>query len=121
MDSFKKWGWKLAVPAALISLPILSFAAVNLPTGTELTLTKIQQIIETVANWLIIIGVVIAVIFIIWGAIVWMTSKDEPGKVTVGKQRVLNGIIGAAIVLGVGVILRTTAALVTRTFFGAGQ
>ena len=121
MDSIKKWGWRLAVPAALISLPILSFAAVNLPTGTELTLAKIQQLIETLANWLIIIGVVIAVIFIIWGGIKYMTARGDEKKATEAKTAIFNGIIGAAVVLGVGVILRTTAALVTRTFFGAGQ
>ena len=121
MDSIKKWGWRLVVPAALISLPILSFAAVNLPTGTELTLTKIQQLIETIANWLIIIGVVIAVIYIIWGGIKYMTASGDATKAKEALAAIKNGIIGAAVVLGVGVILRTTAALVTRTFFGAGQ
>ena len=121
MDSIKKWGWRLAVPAALISLPILTFAAANLPPGTELTLTKIQQLIETVANWLIIVGVAIAVIFIIWGGLKYMYARGDQTKATEAKESIYNGIIGAAIVLGVGVILRTTAALVTRTFFGAGQ
>ncbi len=120
MEKLKKI-WKLAVPATLIFLPILSFAAVNLPTGTELTLAKIQQLIETLANWLIIIGVVIAVIFIIWGGIKYMTARGDEKKATEAKTAIFNGIIGAAVVLGVGVILRTTAALVTRTFFGAGQ
>jgi hypothetical protein len=121
MNNIKKWGWRLIVPAALVALPILSFAAVNLPTGTELTLTKIQQLIETLANWLIIIGVVIAVIFIIWGGIKYMTAGGNDATIKEAKSSIFNGIIGAAVVLGVGVILRTTAALVTRTFFGAGQ
>ncbi len=119
MNSIRKWGW--VVPAALIALPILSFAAVNLPTGTELTLTKVQQLIETLANWLIIIGVVIAVIFIIWGGIKYMASGGDAAKAKEATTAIRNGVIGAAVVLGVGVILRTTAALVTRTFFGAGQ
>ena len=121
MDSIKKWGWRLAVPAALVSLPILAFAAVDLPPGNELTLTKIQQLIEMVANWLVIIGVVIAVIFIIWGGIKYMTAGGDATKAKEATTAIKNGIIGAAVVLGVGVILRTTAALVTRTFFGAGQ
>ncbi len=121
MDSIKKWGWKLVVPAALISLPILTFAAVDLPTGTELSLTKIKQLIETVANWLIVIGVVIAVIMIIWGGLKYMTARGDAKKAEEALMAIRNGIIGAAVVLGVGVILRTTAAVVTRTFFGAGQ
>ena len=121
MEKLKTWGWRLAVPAALVSLPVLAFAAVALPTGTELTLTKIQQLIETVANWLIIIGVIIAVIYIIWGGISWMAARGDETKVKSAKLAIKNGLIGAVIVLGVGVILRTAAALVTRTFFGAGQ
>ncbi len=121
MDSIKKWGWRLAIPVALISLPVLVFADVTLPTGTELTLTKIQQLIEAVANWLMVIGVVIAVIFIIWGGLKYMTARGDAKKAEEARGAIINGVIGAAVVLGVGVILRTTAALVTRTFFGAGQ
>ncbi len=121
MEKLKTWVRRLAVPAALVSLPILAFADVNLPVGTELTLTKIQQLIETVANWLIIVGIVIAVIYIIWGGVSYMAARGDAAKATKAKDHIVNGVIGAAVVLGVGVILRTTAALVTRTFFGAGQ
>lgn len=120
MEKLKKI-WKVTIPAALISLPILAFADVNLPTGTELTLSKIQQLIETLANWLMIIGVVVAVIFIIWGGLRYMAAGGDDAAVKKAKSTIFNGVIGAAVVLGVGVILRTTAALVTRSFFGAGQ
>lgn len=121
MEKLKTWVRRLAVPAALVSLPILAFADVTLPAGTGFTLTKIQQIIETVANWLIIIGVVIAVIFIIWGGIKYMTARGDAKKAEEARSAIVHGVIGAVVVLGVGVILRTAAALVTRTFFGAGQ
>ena len=120
MEKFKKI-WRLAVPTALVSLPVLALADVDLPAGTGLSLLGIQQIIETVANWLIIIGVFIAVIYIIWGGIQYMTARGDSAKATKAKDAIIHGVIGAAIVLGVGAILRTTAALVTRTFFGAGQ
>lgn len=120
MEKLKKI-WRLVVPAALVSLPILALADVVLPTGTELTLTKIEQLINTVANFLIVVGIVIAVIFIIWGGIKYMTARGDPAKAKSAKDSIIHGVIGAAVVLGVGVILRTTAALVTRTFFGAGQ
>jgi type IV secretory pathway VirB2 component (pilin) len=120
MDKLKK----LAVPLVLAILPLLVFAqapGVNLPGGTELTLQKIQDILNTVANWLIVVGVVIAVIYIIWGGIKWMTARGDPTKVKEAKEAMKNGLIGALIVLGVGVIIRTLSAVVVRTFFGAGQ
>lgn len=121
MHKFKSIAKKLIIPAAVSVMPLLSFAAVNLPTGTGLDLEKVQAIIERIANFLIVIGIVVAVIYIIWGAIRYMTSKGDEKAAAVAKSHIINGIIGAAVILGIGVILNTTAALVTRTFFGAGQ
>ena len=121
MDKVKKW----TIPLAVAALPLLVLAqeipGTNLPAGTALTMEKIKDIIQTIANWLIIVGVVIAVIYIIWGGISWMTARGAPDKVKNAKEAMKNGLIGALIVLGVGVIIRTLAAVVVRTFFGAGQ
>lgn len=117
MTKIAKWG----IAAAMFAMPFASLAAVNLPAGTELDLTKIQTLIETVANFLIVIGLVIAVIYIIWGGLRYMTSRGDETAAKKAKEAIVNGIIGAAVVLGVGVILRTVAGLVTRSFFGAGQ
>lgn len=121
MDKLKKW----AIPFALAALPLLVLAqeipGTALPGGTALTLNKIKDVIQTVANWLIIVGVIIAVIYIIWGGVSYMAARGDPGKVKAATDAMKNGLIGAIIVLGVGVILRTLAAVVVRTFFGAGQ
>lgn len=120
MEKFGKVA-KWAVPAALMALPLLSLATVTLPAGTELDLSKIQAIIERIANFLIIIGVVIAVIFIVWGGIRYMMAHGDPGKAKTAKDSIIHGIIGAVVVLAVGVILNTLSAIITRSFFGAGQ
>lgn len=127
MEKWKKIIEKLTVPATLFFLPILSFAAdvippgIYTPPGTGLTLSGIQQIINTVANTLMVVGVVIAVIFIIWGGIKYMAAKGDETSLKSAKDSIYRGVIGAAVVLGVGVILRTVGVLVTRSFFGAGQ
>lgn len=117
MEKLKKI-WRLVIPTALVSLPILVLADVNLPPGPAIGLTEIEQLFNTIANFLMVIGIVIAVIFIIWGGIRYMTAGGDDAAVKKAKSTIFNGIIGAAVVLGVGVILRTTSALVTRTFFG---
>ncbi len=117
MTKIAKW----AIGAALIAMPLVSFAAVNLPPGTAIDLNKIQSLIETIANFLIIIGVIVAVIFIVWGGIKYITARGNDKAVEEARKTIFNGIIGAAVILGVGVILNTTASLVTRSFFGAGQ
>lgn len=84
-------------------------------TGTAVNLTEIQNRITQVAQFLIVVSMVIAVIMIVYGGIRWMMS---PGDAAEAKTIIKNGLIGAAIVLAVGVLLQTVAGLVTRTFFG---
>jgi uncharacterized membrane protein len=121
MDKIKKW----AIPLALAALPVLVLAqeipGTNLPGGTPITMEKIKDIIQTIANWLIIVGVIIAVIYIIWGGLMWMTARGDETKYKKAKEAMKHGLVGALIVLGVGVIIRTLTAVVVRSFFGAGQ
>ena len=117
MNKIARWG----ITAAIMAAPFISLAAVNLPEGTAIDLNKIQTLIETIANFLIVIVVIIAVIYIVWGGLQYMTARGDSAKATKALDAIKNGVIGAAVVLGVGVILRTVAGLVTRSFFGAGQ
>ncbi|MBX4189920.1 pilin [Candidatus Parcubacteria bacterium] len=86
-------------------------------TGQAVTLAEIQDKIELAARFLITISIVIAVIMIVWGGIQYMISRGDPAKAKSAKDIIKNGIIGAAVVLAVGVILQTVAGLVTRSFF----
>jgi len=92
----------------------LALTPAGLPvTGNAVTLSVAQDLIQRVAQFLIIISMVIAVIMIVYGGIRWMIASD-PAE---AKKIVLNGIIGAAIVLAVGVILQTVAGIVTFQAF----
>src|SRR5258708_17559365 len=83
-------------------------------TGAPITLSEIQDRIQQVAQFLIVISMVVAVVVIIYGAIRYMFGGEKPDK---AKKIIYNGIIGAAVILAVGVILQTVAGLVTRSFF----
>lgn len=116
---------KYIMPALIFGLPLLTFAALVNPSatlsGNPVTLTEIQGLIEGIARFLIIISIVIAVIFIVYGGIRWITAGSNDEAVKNAKTIVMNGIIGALVVLAVGVILQTLAGVVTRTFFGSFQ
>lgn len=104
--------------AASLLLPVLALAALPNPTpavsGSGLTLSEIEGLIRQIAQFLIVVSVIIAVVVIIYGGIRWMLAKGDPKD---AKAIVWNGVVGAAIVLAVGVILQTIAGLVTRNFF----
>ena len=112
----------VSLVAMVLLMPVLVFAALQNPvpplTGnTAVTLTEIQYRITQIAQFLIIVGVILAIIFIIWGGITYMFAGGDAEKATVAKDRIKNGIIGAGVVLAVGVILQTLAGLIARTFF----
>ena len=46
-----------------------------------------------------------------------MAARGNEEQATSAKTTIWNGVIGAAVVLGVGVILQTLAGLITRSFF----
>lgn len=111
-----------AIAAAMLTMPLASLAVTVIPpdvttTGTPITLTEIEQWITRIANFLIVVSVILAVIFIIWGGIMYMTSGGDEKKAGAARGIIINGIIGAAVVLGVGVILNTVKGLLARTFF----
>lgn len=112
----------IALSVIAVLMPALVLAgALPTPTpptaGTALTLDEIETLVRRVAQFLIIVSVIIAVIFIIWGGVMYMAARGDPDKAGAAKTTIFNGIIGAAVVLGVGVILQTLAGLITRSFF----
>ena len=105
--------------ASLVALayPIITFAVWNLrpgggsgpdiPAGETVKLSTLETWIGNIADFFIYIGMFVAVIFIIWGGITYMAAGGDPEKATKAKTRLFNGIVGALIVLGVGLILNT--------------
>lgn len=114
----------ISATAAVVFMPVLALAAtvaLEPPTppltGGAVTLLEIQDRITQIARFLIVVGVILAVIFIIWGGVAYMFAGGDEEKSGAAKGRIWNGIIGAAVVLAVGVILQTLAGLIARTFF----
>lgn len=89
----------------------------DLPAGKPITLPEVDSLIERTAQFLVIISVLIAIIMIVWSGITYMAAGADTTKVTEAQTRLKNAVIGAAIVLGVGVIIQTIAGIVTRGFF----
>lgn len=112
----------IGIALLVVLAPVLVSAAV-LPTpvppvgGTAITLTEIGDTISRIAQWLIVVSVVVAVIMIIWGGVMWMWARGEDKKVEAARKMIWNGILGAAVILAVGVIMQTVAAVVNRGFF----
>jgi hypothetical protein len=99
---------------AVVLAPSLALAApIVQPTvpvpGGQITESTIRNLIESIVNFLITISIVIAVGYLVWGGIQFVRGDVEGGKGTLK-----NGVIGVAIILGVGLILNTIAGFINR-------
>lgn len=96
-------------------------AQIIIPTppvaGRGLTLIEIGSIIARVGSFLTSAGVLLAIIAVIVSGIMYMRAGAEPTKIKDAQTWFKNVLIGALIVLGVGVIINTIANIVTREFF----
>jgi hypothetical protein len=106
----------------LVLAPTLTLAAdfqnPDIPVqGKALSLQEIEDFIKMAVQFLMVISLVIATGVIVYGGILYMVAGDTAGADKKAKAYIWNGIIGAAVVLAVGVILQTVASLITRSFF----
>src|SRR3989344_740192 len=108
--------WSQTLPAMAITIPGGGTGS-SLPSGTPITLDVLDYIIFRVSTFFITTSGVLAVVFIIWSGITYMSAGEDASKIETAKARLKSGIIGAAIVLGVGVIIQTIASVVTLDFF----
>ena len=121
MNKFKKIALAI-LPTLALAVPLVVAAQYGnlppeVPGGNAITLAEVVGLIRRVAQLLTTVGVVIGVIFIVIGGIQYMTAGGSDEKVKEARKRVINGFIGVAIVLGVGVLIQTAAALVNRSIF----
>ena len=119
LDKMKKY---LVIPAIamFLLLPLVVLAqlpTVNPPIVPGATLTEVENVIRRVAQFFIVIGIVLSVIYIVYGGIIWMNAGSDDTKVKNAKVRMRQGAWGALIILAVGLILQTLAGVVTRIFF----
>lgn len=73
--------------------------------------------IVVIGNFMMTAGVILAVIVIVYSGIKWMTAGGEAKAVEGARNTLISGIWGVAIVLGVGLIIKTVASIVTGSFF----
>lgn len=119
--NIKKIG-KIMIPVALMALPLLALA---LPQPTNplgdvdaVTTDTVKNIIQRIVDLLITVSIIIAVGAIVWGSVIWMTAGGSE-RADTGKKYIWNGIIGAAIVFAIGLILSTLKNTIATKFFGS--
>ena len=68
--------------------------------------TRLDQVINTFVNWAAILAGLIALGFLIYAGIKYVTSAGDPGKTEEAQKQIVSALIGLAIVVLAYTILR---------------
>lgn len=68
---------------------------------------EFNQLIENVMSFLLTISIPLAIVVIIYGGFLFMTSGGSEKRIGQGKQAILSAIVGLAIVFGSYIIITT--------------
>ena len=108
---------KKYLPSIGLFLLALSAQASSLPAGNAVTLDDVSNLIGLAMDFLIIMSVTVAVIYIALAGITVMNAQGNPAAAQKGYTRLRHAMIGFGVVLAAGVIINTVAAIVDRSFF----
>ena len=61
--------------------------------------TSVPALIERIVNWVFYIGIILAPLMFLWGALTFMTAAGRPDKIETGKKIIFWTIVGLAIIL----------------------
>ncbi|MEK7562087.1 MAG: hypothetical protein AAB509_00195 [Patescibacteria group bacterium] len=90
---------------SILTLPLSSFAFAELPNGGSTTITTLFNNILS-AVWIIFTGV--AVIFLVFAGVLFLTAQGDPTKLTTAKQAFLWGVAGVVVAIIAFSIIKIT-------------
>lgn len=99
---------------SLFSLPRMTFAITGFPSIEPLaTGPTFQTFALRIANWIIWLAGGLALLYLVYGGIVYITAAGNEDKAKTGKNAVLQAVIGIAIILFARVIISWINAIIT--------
>jgi hypothetical protein len=106
---------------ALMGIRNKAIAAGFCPTDQKLaglcTTPDADTLFNTILTYLLIIGALVAIIFLIWGGIKWITSGGDKAKVESARNTIIGAIIGLIVVFASFLIIN----LVAKTLFNVSD
>jgi|SRR3989344_5526956 len=72
----------------------------------------IENLLNTFVGWIFNIAILLGIVWIIWGGLAFLFAGGDSEKSDKAKTRLLNGVIGLAVILGVYLIVRTVRSIV---------
>jgi len=101
---------KTIITATVLSLLVgaVAFAQTTLPPSPVQNISDVTRVLNTFLNWMFTIFLILAVIFIVWAAFLYLTAGGDAEKIGSAHKQ----LIYAAIAIGVALLSRGVQPLV---------
>ncbi len=106
--------WLLSAPA-LLAQPNVGFDEQEIAqkARTSFTIDNLIALIETIASWVLVIIGLIGVVFLLYGAFMYITSGGSDEKVASAKKIIIYSLIGIAVAILAFAIVSFVASIIT--------
>lgn len=96
----------------LLVLPLVTSAAQNKPGDTALTTNGVYNSLGQIVNYLIYIGALIAVLYIVFAGFKYLFAAGNSEEAGKARTMLFHGLIGLLIIVGAYVIVNTVQTVV---------
>ena len=114
----------IASGLSYLSLAIPAFAQkidIKPPPGSIPETTKLQQVPQFIITLLFVIGIIIAIVFLLFGGIRWIISGGDKTAVENARNTIVAAIIGLVIITAAFFILNVVFTFITGKPFELGN
>ena len=89
---------KKIITGAILLLPLVSMAAVNVQPGDrDIRTDDVYRIIDRVTNFIATIFFTVSVLFVFWAGYKYLKSGGEPEKITEARDTLIYAMVAIAI------------------------
>lgn len=115
IDLMKRFLGFISAFSLYLSLVPLSFAEINIGLKDPANVSdKASQLIPFIIDLLFGIGLILALIYLLWGGIRWILTRGDKTKIEEARNHIVAAIVGLIFVVGAFVITN----LVTQLLLG---
>lgn len=107
----------LSSGAAFAQVPTV---AIEAPTSVGGVNTDINTLIAFIINAIIVLGIVLSLIFLLYGGVRWILSGGDKGKVDSARSTIVAAIVGLIIVILAYVIINAVLKILTGKDLNGG-
>ncbi len=101
------------INSALLTLtlatPAFAQGTVGFEKPAEAKITDLGRLISTGISVVIIVSGILVFVYLVWGGIEWLTSGGDKGKVEAARNRIVNALVGLAIIAASWALVRIIA------------